>query len=89
MGVAGLLELKNLSQKCQVYKVTCPNVEFFVSHCSMGSVCFMEPTNFSKELLEPTEFEGKWDEKFEQQLEPFLHENGFHKVSKDRLKIQG
>ena len=38
---------------------------FFVSHCSMGSVCFMEPTNFSKELLEPTEFEGKLDEKFE------------------------
>ena len=28
MGVAGFLELKNLSQKYQVYKVNCPNHEF-------------------------------------------------------------
>ena len=28
MGVAGLLELKNLSRKYQVYKVNCPNDEF-------------------------------------------------------------
>ena len=28
MGVAGLLELKNLNQKYQVYKVNCPNGEF-------------------------------------------------------------
>ena len=32
---------------------------------SVGSVGSMEPTDFVNELLEPTEFEGKWDENFE------------------------
>ena len=32
---------------------------------SVGSVGSMEPTDFQKVLLEPTEFEGKWGQKSE------------------------
>ena len=35
-----------------------------VSIGSMGSIS-MEPKDFWNKLLEPTEFEGKWGEKFE------------------------